>query len=496
MDADFTDIDAIKAVSLTGASNITVDGTAQTTGVETIYGGSGASTYTQGAGFTNDLTLLGGVAGDVFTVQTASQLANDSIVGGGGTDTLVVATAQTVVDADFTDIDAIKAVSLTGASNISVGTNAQSAGVSSIYGGASTSSIDGSSYTNGLFIVGKSAADTILGGLVNDTITGGGGADSILAGNGNDLLNFASGTDLGSVATLFGGAGTNTLAFTSGTSVTDANFTKALNIQKVNFSAASSIAVDALAQTAGLQQVIGSNGNDIFTQGTGFTNGLTLDGGNGTDSFIINTTAQVAADSIIGGAGNDTLTISMAGTLLDVSLVNASVDTIQLTGVSNAVLGYNASNNGITAIYSGAGNSSLNGSAMTIAFGAYGQSSYEDTLIGGSNGDTLQGWDGTPTSNTVGDNLTGGAGEDTFVLGNNTSNAYGYGAVSPTATVADFEVGIDRFQLHNYGSGASDYTVNSANPANTLILHNGDQVATVNVSFGAAANILNNALFV
>jgi Ca2+-binding RTX toxin-like protein len=74
----------------------------------------------------------------------------------------------------------------------------------------------------------------------------------------------------------------------------------------------------------------------------------------------------------------------------------------------------------------------------------------------------LQGWTDSEISDAASsDTLTGGAGNDTFVLGNASGNAYGKTLFSSnrTATVTDFQTG-DVLRL--YGGAHSDFSMGAA----------------------------------
>ncbi|MDA0867130.1 MAG: hypothetical protein O2890_12080, partial [Cyanobacteria bacterium] len=87
-----------------------------------------------------------------------------------------------------------------------------------------------------------------------------------------------------------------------------------------------------------------------------------------------------------------------------------------------------------------------------------------DTLIGGSGNDSLFGDGGNDILNGTDetakgyleiDTLTGGAGADTFVLGDINQVYYGSGGGLDYAVITDFTIGLDQLQLHG---SASDYS--------------------------------------
>src|SRR5439155_14627517 len=110
-----------------------------------------------------------------------------SIDGGGGSDTLVLATGG------------ITAVNLaaTAGSDQTTGDGVTISNFENLSAGILATAVS---------VTGSSVANTITTGSGNDTIDGGGGADVIAAGGGNDTVSYY-GTEL----SIDGGAGSNTL---------------------------------------------------------------------------------------------------------------------------------------------------------------------------------------------------------------------------------------------------------------------------------------------
>jgi hypothetical protein len=131
----------------------------------------------------------------------------------------------------------------------------------------------------------------------------------VLAGSGNDLVTFAAASLLSGIATLDGGAGTDTLALTTAAqTVSDAMFLHVINTEFLQMaSGANSVNLGATAKSSGLQTILGGTGNDSFNAsaytvagGAGFT----LDGGG----------AATAADNLTGSSGADLFVLGNAGT--------------------------------------------------------------------------------------------------------------------------------------------------------------------------------------
>jgi Ca2+-binding RTX toxin-like protein len=151
-------------------------------------------------------------------------------------------------------------------------------------------------------------------------------------------------------------------------------------------------------------------------------------------------------------AGTNAVVLSANGTVADTAFngsANIQTFTAANGGPNSVELAANASAAGVVDVFGGDGNDSFNASAYIVAVNLYGgngdNQSGADTLIGGGGADWLQGWTNTTaSSNNSNDTLTGGAGVDTFVLGNAVSNAYGqFNAVNPFnkyAQITDYDV--------------------------------------------------------
>ena len=179
----------------------------------------------------------------------------------------------------------------------------------------------------------------------------------------------------------------------------------------------------------------GGEGNDTLSGGSGND---TLDGGNGHDTLL----GGAGADRFIGGAGNDT--VSYAGSSVGV-LVNLT------GGGTNDAAGDTFS--GIEIFIGSNHTDILNGSANAeIVEGRSG----DDWLFGQGGDDVLNGGDGW-------DIIRGGAGNDVLNgdQGNDTLTGDDAGFVSldrfyltPASghdTITDFQVGVDKLILRNFG---------------------------------------------
>ncbi|NDG71705.1 MAG: calcium-binding protein [Proteobacteria bacterium] len=427
-DADFGGFDSINVLELADGSNIVdVGTTALTAGIATIVGGINADRLDIGVDYDGNqaVTLLGGAGDDsLLGRDQADSLVGgddndvingrggaDNILGGDGTDTLIFATAidlataasvigglgndtisianagGSVVDTNFDDVDTVEALVFTDGGNCSaiLETEAQQAGIVSVFGGVGNDTFDASSAAynaTGLYFQGN------------------GGVDSLVGGGSTDKFVFSTAAALNLASTVAGGNGNDTISLTThNQAVVDADFTDVLSVEVLTFAdgTGSSAVLAGTANTAGIASVYGGSGNDTLTVDEsealyGDVTTPTFHGADGVDVLILS---------------NDT------ATLVDSFFTNVlSVDSFQTAnGANDITLGTEASEAGISIITGGTGDDILNASAMTSAVTLLGGLG-ADTLTGGSGGSRQQGWTGTSTVNVSSDTLTGGSGTD------------------------------------------------------------------------------------
>jgi len=346
-------------------------------------------------------------------------------------------------------------------------------GNDSIIGGANNDTALGGNGTDSIVggdgldsLLGESGNDTIDGGLGNDSISGGADNDSLLGSAGDDTFDGGTGDDtfffaktgtagltyLTSTTSLVGGTGTDTIRFANGNvNVADADFTEVSGIDWVVGGTGDdtfSLGTEADGANTGIASVTGGDGADSITLQSGFTSTVSLFGGNGNDTFTVDSYSQInpagtSQDFINGEAGTNTLAFANAlGTSGATAVINdGNVSNIQILELADTAANYLQVDGafGIDTIYGGATNANyinaqgLNaGNAITLIGG-----SASDTLLSGPGSDWLQGFaDGAPSS--ASDTLTGGDLSDTFVLGDATQNAYAGGGIQ--ATVNAFNI--------------------------------------------------------
>ncbi len=254
--------------------NLTFIGTGDFTGTgnalaNAIVGGDGNDTLNGAAGADS---MTGGAGNDTYTVDNAGDQAIEGA--GGGNDTVLAQLGAYTLGANVENLTFVGTGNFTGTGN----------------------DLDNA-------IVGGGANDTLSGGLGNDTLTGGGGSDNLAGGGGNDTMTGGSGAD-----SVNGGVGNDRMvaavgdgndAYNGGGGIDTYDLSATTAAASITATSASSsqIGSDTLA---GIENIVGSQGNDTISVGNGAN---VIDGQGGND--IVN--AGGGNDVIIGGAGNDTL---------------------------------------------------------------------------------------------------------------------------------------------------------------------------------------------
>jgi Ca2+-binding RTX toxin-like protein len=234
-----------------------------------------------------------------------------------------------------------------------------------------------------------SGSNVIATGAGADTITGGAGADSLNGGDGNDKFEFTDSVELYGDATVIGGIGTDTIAFTTAFDGTgssynfEAKIAKVSEVEAVQLFGASKINLSNNVMSKGLSTIL--TGNDDTT--------LRVDG------WSIGT-YTVDASQLADGK---TLTLSQFGspTIGDWFNVTNLKGDLSAAGINGNIQVTAASGSGFAV-------------SITGGNGA-------DTLTGGEGADTINGGNGNDT-------ITGGAGAD-VINGNAGADFINFGAV-------------------------------------------------------------------
>ena len=326
-DAAFAAITAVDVLVTAGASNVTLGDNAAGNGLTAVFLGDGDSTVSQTAGtFLIDGSATSSIT---VTVDNADLATPDTILGGAGTDTLTIL-HNDISDDVFADKSGFEVIAVGAGASITLGGNAGSEGVSSVYGSSGDSTITQSAEnTTALYLdasASESAAFVIDSAAIasNDTFVGGTGIDTLQLANE-------------------GSAGDELLA-------------NASSIEVLVLSGASNIALgDSAAQ---LTKVIGGDGDTTLSQTAGAIN-LDLSASS-TSSITIDAGAIFNADAISGSAGVDTVTIANAATLGDGAFANkSSIEFLQLTDNASVTLDGNAYSSGTRTVVGGTGDVSI-----------------------------------------------------------------------------------------------------------------------------------------
>jgi len=434
------------------------------------------------AGGAND-TLVGGLGNDTYVIGT-----NTGVVavenGGEGTDTIQVAVS-------FTLGGNIENLTLTGTANID-GTG--DSGNNLITGNSGNNVLDGG--TGADTLVGGTGSDTYIVDNVGDVVTenAGEGIDTVLSsvnftlssalenltltaagltGTGNSLANVI--TANADNDTLVGGGGNDTYVITagvSGTVITDSSgtdtvqsavtYTLDLNLENLTLTGASAI---------------DGTGNNLANSITGNAAANVLDGGAG-------------ADTMTGGLGDDTYVVDNVGDLV-VEGAAAGTDTIRAS--INYSLNSNLENLTLTAIgLIGTGNSLAN--VMTA-------NANNDTLTGGLGDDTYviaAGVTGTVINESAGQGTDTVQSAANYTLGSNLENitltaAFIFGVGNSGANILTANASNDTLS----GGAGNDTYVIAAGVTGTVINENaGEGTDTVQsaVTYTLGANLENLVL--
>lgn len=371
----------VKQITITGT------GAAEKVVVDSLSGSFGPSVLSTAGGII--VNLAGGT--DSFSLRGTSG-ADKYTAGKSGSDSYFEISGDAVADIRVVGAESM-AVSLSGGADTFSGRGGAIAGTHLITG------------TTVASLSALSADITVNGGDGDDTLTGGDGNDAISGGEGNDLFKTAATAD-GDDAYL-GGNGTDKMDYSTRT----ANLTVVMD-----GSTSSGQGVEADTVGADIENLIGGAGNDTLSgntisndikggagndtiwggpAGTCASDVDTLDGEAGNDVFAMTATSD-CADSLTGGAGNDTADYQLRTAALTITLDNGALDgeNLEKDNVKSD----------IEIVIGGTANDSITGSSANDELhGGPGV----DTLFGGGGDDVLVGDAGN-------DILNGEAGNDTF----------------------------------------------------------------------------------
>jgi hypothetical protein len=379
-DTLFARADSIEVLQLSGASDVILGTYADSTGIETVIGGSGGTTFTQDALSSNAYYLDGSVDsenGNLFVMASAAQVGENTLIGGDGFDTLQVG-EDVIDDESLTNTTRVEILQLTGSSSVELGSYADQSGLLTVVGGSGSSTfthgsgsetsyyLDGSDGASNLF----SAADNVLSSI--DTFVGGNGIDTLQIGE--DVID-------------------------------DSAFANHSSIEVLQLTGSSEVTLGGAADNLGIATVVGGIGSNTITHAVENSTSLYIDGSEAASNlFVVGDLISFSQDTILGGTGLDTVQLG-EDVIDDAAFVNhRDLDVVQLTGSSDITLGEQADFAGITTVMGGTGNSGFTQQAMNYA-SLYldgsesttnlftlndGGQLTANTLLGGNGSDTLQ----------------------------------------------------------------------------------------------------------
>jgi Ca2+-binding RTX toxin-like protein len=369
--------DNVEDLVLTGTASVSGTGNALNNRIT----GNDGNNFLDGKGGKD--TLVGGNGSDSYVVDSSDDVVIE--LAGGGFDS-VRSTVSYVLAAEIENLDLD--VNVNGTLNID-GT-----------GNNLANDIFGNNGNNRL--VGGAGNDTLTGNDGDDTLDGGAGADSMTGGTGNDVYVVDDTNDV-----ILDGSGVDEV-------ISSISFFAPQAIEKVTLTGTADL--DASTGT-GNQTLIGNAGNNRLegdSQPTD-TGNDTLDGGDGNDTLF----GGNGDDSLIGGKGNDSLDgnkgidASSGGAGDDVYFIDDAKDTIvefanEGVDTVKSVVSYTLSENVenlelvIFGNIDGTGNSGNNLIVGNV---------FSNVLTGGAGNDTLVGGN---DGNGVTDELIGGVGNDVY----------------------------------------------------------------------------------
>lgn len=326
-------------------------------GDDVIDGGAGNDTLAGGKGHD---TLNGGAGNDSFMISGGADLYK----GGSGYDALYASQNGANLQIDQGLLNGIEEISANGFLGMTISA-ANAAGsridlrriyiadddIASINGGNGADTIFGSKTYD--YIFGGLGNDTINGFLGDDEIHGGGGLDDLMGGNGYDVLYGDAGNDVLNGGAqddiLWGGAGDDILIASMGPGYDEYHGDNG---------------IDTLVAEVGQKNINFSKIDGIETISWDGTRLATIQGGFGNEVLDLTSVNLVGIAAIKGGVGNDTITGSALG-----DVINGEVGTDTLSG--------------------GMGDDVLTGDAdFDFLTGGLGNDVFRDTAVG-LNGDTI-----------------------------------------------------------------------------------------------------------
>ncbi len=290
----------IEVLQLSGASDVTLGTHSDASGISTVLGGMGRTTFTQDSLSTKSYYLDGSadlVNGNMFVIANAGQVGNDTLLGGSAIDTLRVSSGA-LEDISFSNVSSVELLQLTGSGSVVLGANADLSGLVSVVGGMGQNQFTQTS---------ASASSYYLDGSLGS----------------NNLFSVAD-ADQASIDTFIGGVGTDTMRIDQDV-IDDYAFANHSSIEVLQLTGASEVTLGSAAASAGISTVYGGSGATSL-DASAMTGSLVINAGSGSGASFLK--AGSGADNITAGSGADTLTgwASYANTASDTLFGGAGAD--------------------------------------------------------------------------------------------------------------------------------------------------------------------------
>jgi Ca2+-binding RTX toxin-like protein len=337
----------------------------------------------------------------------------------------------------------------------------------SVYGTANADALIGDAADNRLY--GLAGNDTLQGGDGTDLLDGGTGADAMYGGNGNDTYSV---DDAGDLVSESANGGTDSVltsvAYTLGNEVENLTLTGGLSIAGTGNSLSNVIVGNAAANT-----LTGGAGNDTLDGGA---DNDSMAGGTGNDTYIVDSASDVVTEA--ASAGTDTVRSSVSWTL------GTNVENLVLTGAG----AINGTGNTLANTITG------NGAANVINGG-----SGTDTMIGGAGDDSYV---VDATADVITELLNGGldsvSSSATYTLSSNVENLTltGTSAISATGNALDnVLIGNSAINTLTGGAGNDTYVVSASDTVSEQAGGGNDTVqANITWTIATTANVENLTL--
>jgi Ca2+-binding RTX toxin-like protein len=410
-------------VTLTGntLNNVLVS---ESTGTNTLDGGTGADTMSGTSGGNNVVFLV--------------DQSGDTIVGAVGASDTIVADLSWSLTSQSTGVENLTLSAAAGAGATATGTSG-------------TNILTANDLGNTLFASGGN--DTLVGGLGNDTLDGGTGNDGMAGGDGNDTYIV---DNLSDTITEGAAAGTDTV-------LAGDTFTLAANFENLTLTGTGNFNGTG---NSDVNTIIGNSGNNTLDGVSGLD---TLNGMDGADVLLVHSGSEV----VIGGNGTDTIVSDVSFNLNSAT----TVENLTLTALAGA---------GATATGTTTSNV-IRGNALgnTLDGGGAGGT---DTLIGGIGNDTYRVWNTTDVVSDAGGTDTVIAREISYTLSGDLENAtlvqyLGYSTSQLTLTGNNgANVLTDNTSTYAYGSAVNNLLLGGG--GNDTLVNNQQGFAYADFTFG------------